>query len=214
MGHGGDLRRGQVRSHKVDAVGSCSCGSGPGRDDTRRNDRFSDQQFKHSPTASSGSRRASCGMPRECHSPGSRALRRGRYSHAGGIYLITTTTCAREPIFLDFRQACAAAAVITDRQSLGDSQLLAWVLMPDHLHLLLRIGMRDTLANVIGRIKSRSSTAVKRAEGRCIPVWFTGYHDRAIRRDEDVCRAARYVVANPIRAGLVQRCGDYPVWLP
>jgi len=151
-------------------------------------------------------------MPRECHSPGSRALRRGRYSHAGGIYLITTTTYSREPIFLDFRLACAAAAVITDRQSLGDSQLLAWVLMPDHLHLLLRIGMRDTMATVIGRIKSRSATAVKRAGMRCVPVWFGGYHDRAVRQDDDVRRVARYVVANPIRAGLVQRCEDYPFW--
>ena len=146
------------------------------------------------------------------HLPGSRALRRGRHSRPGGIYLVTTTTRSREPVFLDFRHACAAAAVITDRHSLGDSQLLAWVLMPDHLHMLLQIGKFEPMPRVVGRIKSRSATAVKRASRRDIPVWFGGYHDRAIRQQEDIRRAARYIVANPVRAGLVQRCEDYPFW--
>lgn len=144
--------------------------------------------------------------------PGSRALRRGRHSHPGGIYLVTTTTQSREPVFLDFRQACAAATVITDRQSLGDSQVLAWVLMPDHLHLLLQMGELESMPRVVGRIKSRSATAVKRASMRDIPVWYPGYHDRAIRRQDDIRRAARYIVANPVRAGLVRQCGDYPFW--
>jgi hypothetical protein len=33
-----------------------------------------------------------------------------------------------------------------------------------------------------------------------------------LRQDEDVARVARYVVANPLRAGLVKRIGDYPLW--
>ena|SRR5690242_2443060 len=39
-----------------------------------------------------------------------------------------------------------------------------------------------------------------------------GYHDRALRREEDVVATARYVVMNPVRAGLVSRIGDYPHW--
>lgn len=144
--------------------------------------------------------------------PGSRALRHGRHSCPGGIYLVTTATRRREPVFLNFRHACAAASAITDRRSLGDARLLAWVLMPDHLHLLLQIGELEAMPRVVGRIKSRSATAVKRASMRDSHVWCPGYHDRAIRRQDDIRRAARYIVANPVRAGLVQRCEDYPFW--
>jgi hypothetical protein len=43
-------------------------------------------------------------------------------------------------------------------------------------------------------------------------VWQTGYHDHALRREEDIVQVSRYVVANPLRAGLVELLGDYPLW--
>ena len=84
--------------------------------------------------------------------------------------------------------------------------------MPDHLHALLQIGETDPLSAVVGRIKSRSATAVRRVAAMPIDVWFQGFHDRALRREDDIRGAARYIVANPVRAGLVQRCQDYPFW--
>ncbi|MNN82247.1 hypothetical protein D3C81_1991650 [compost metagenome] len=48
--------------------------------------------------------------------------------------------------------------------------------------------------------------------GRKGSLWQQGYHDRALRRDEDLVKLARYVVANPLRAGLVEKLGDYPLW--
>ena len=144
--------------------------------------------------------------------PGHRALRRGRCSFPGMIYHVTTATPARKPVFEDFASTCAASAAIASHASLGDSQLLAWVLMPDHLHLLLQLGARDSLPSAVGRIKSRSAKAVKRATACHGAVWAKGYHDRALRREEDVRTVARYIIANPLRAGLARRCGDYPFW--
>jgi hypothetical protein len=43
-------------------------------------------------------------------------------------------------------------------------------------------------------------------------VWERAYHDHALRREEDVVGLARYIVANPIRAGLATRVCDYPFW--
>jgi putative transposase len=43
-------------------------------------------------------------------------------------------------------------------------------------------------------------------------IWQTGFHDHALRADEDVVRVARYIVANPLRAGLVSSPGEYPHW--
>jgi hypothetical protein len=47
------------------------------------------------------------------------------------------------------------------------------------------------------------------AEG---PVWQSGFHDRALRHDEDLLDAARYIVANPLRAGLVKSLRMYSHW--
>ena len=44
------------------------------------------------------------------------------------------------------------------------------------------------------------------------PVWQKGYFDRALRYEEDLKAAARYIIANPLRAGLVAQVGDYPLW--
>ena len=44
------------------------------------------------------------------------------------------------------------------------------------------------------------------------PIWQAGYYDHAIRKDEDIVNIARYIIANPIRAGLVKKVGDYPHW--
>jgi hypothetical protein len=43
-------------------------------------------------------------------------------------------------------------------------------------------------------------------------VWQPGYFDRALRAEEDVREVARYIVANPLRAGLCRQIGDYPLW--
>lgn len=43
-------------------------------------------------------------------------------------------------------------------------------------------------------------------------VWGSGFHDRALRVEEDLLGTARYIVHNPIRAGLVARSGLYPFW--
>jgi putative transposase len=43
-------------------------------------------------------------------------------------------------------------------------------------------------------------------------LWQRGFHDHAIRKDEDIKRIARYIVANPLRAGLVEKIEDYPLW--
>ena len=45
-----------------------------------------------------------------------------------------------------------------------------------------------------------------------MPVWQRGFHDYALGVDKDIVHVARYIVANPLRAGLVSRIGDYPLW--
>lgn len=77
--------------------------------------------------------------------------------------------------------------------------------MPDHFHLLMQL-QRGSISKLVGRMKSLSARSVGRA------IWQDGFHDHALRREEDVLGIARYILANPLRAGLVRHIGEYPHW--
>jgi putative transposase len=144
--------------------------------------------------------------------PGYAALRRGRRSLETQTYLVTTTTSARTPLFADFDRASLAAAVLSERHLWRDSTLLCWVLMPDHWHGIVELGHAESLADVMRRVKAVTSAAINRYERRVGSIWASGYHDHALRYEEDLVGIARYVVANPIRAGICARVGEYPFW--
>jgi putative transposase len=144
--------------------------------------------------------------------PGNRALRRGRISLPGHVYLVTATTVNRKRFFLQFTPACAACRGFEDSRTLGDACLLAWVLMPDHGHWIIRLGGKTSLDQVVNHLKSASARSVNRLIGRQGALWQRAYHDHALRAEENLRKAARYIIANPVRAGLVERVGDYPFW--
>ena len=140
------------------------------------------------------------------------ALRKGRVSIAEQIYLVTSATHRRHSWFSDFNCAVAAAGCFGKVTQQFGATLLAWVLMPDHAHWLLQLGVDASLSSAVNGLKSASARHVNRLLQRSGAVWATGFHDHALRRDEDLKLAARYIIANPVRAGLVSRVGDYPFW--
>lgn len=89
---------------------------------------------------------------------------------------------------------------------------MAWVLMPDHWHGVLELGEGGRLASVINALKTNSARHIRKDIPGKPTVWARGYHDRALRTGESLVDVARYVVMNPVRAGLVRRVGDYPFW--
>jgi len=143
---------------------------------------------------------------------GYRRLRAGRRNEPGRIYLLTTVCFRRQPLFADWRCAQAAAAQVASPANWPDADLLCWVLMPDHWHGLVRLRDGGLLGKAMRQAKGAMARASNLARGRGGLVWEPGYHDRALRRNLDVLPAARYVITNPLRAGLVRRVGDYPYW--
>lgn len=143
---------------------------------------------------------------------GHRALRRGRSSQQGQAYLLTTATLSRRPLFSDWQLASIVSATLHETRLWRDARLLCWVLMPDHLHALVSLG-NEPLPALLRRVKavtSKTANAVLPSPHR--QVWAPAYHDRALREEEDLVSMARYIVLNPVRAGLVKRAGDYPFW--
>jgi len=143
--------------------------------------------------------------------PHSRQLRTGRYSSHHQLYLLTTIVHCRSPLFADWRLGRLVVDQFRLAEAEGAAHSLAWVVMPDHFHWLIEL--RDSsLSALMRRAKSRSAHSINHALGRQCQVWQKGFHDRALRSEEDIKGVARYVVANPLRAGLVKRIGDYPLW--
>jgi len=83
--------------------------------------------------------------------------------------------------------------------------------MPDHFHWLVEL-QSTGLGELMRQTKARATHAINQRLQRSGPLWQSSFHDRAIRREEDLQAVARYIVTNPLRAGLVRRVGDYPLW--
>lgn len=138
--------------------------------------------------------------------PASSRLRKGRTSIPGQIYLVTTRTRERRRVFDVFEAGCILCQTLHRLADLELVNNLCFVVMPDHLHWLFELGDKHDLSGVVRMAKNNSARALGG------PIWQQGFHDRAIRREADVLPAARYIVANPLRAKLVQKVGDYPFW--
>ena len=151
--------------------------------------------------------------PMDTHNAaGHAALRRARASEPHRLYHVTIVTAGRQPLFLDFATACAVARLTRLPSLWRGSRALCWVLMPDHLHLLLALGEGDSLPGVMARVKSAMSRQANKVTQRKGAVWQRAYHERALRKDDDAVALARYIIGNPLRAGLVGRIGEYPFW--
>lgn len=87
--------------------------------------------------------------------------------------------------------------------------LLAYVFMPDHLHLLVEGTSTDAdFRALMTLLRKRAAVAFRRREGQML--WQHGYHERVLRENENIAHVMAYIVANPVRAGLVQRADRYP----
>jgi REP element-mobilizing transposase RayT len=142
--------------------------------------------------------------------PHAAALRKGRVSETGRIYLITCVTWQRQDIFSQW--ACGRLLVTVLMNECSRAVTFAYVVMPDHLHWLVQLCGDTSLERLIRTVKSVSSHRINTNLKRTGRLWQPGYHDHALRREEDLIAIARYVVANPLRAGLVNNIGDYPLW--
>lgn len=140
-------------------------------------------------------------------------LRKGRHSEAWRAYFVTAVLAERKQRYFD--NFASARLVVAEMRTLHESDAvhsLAWVLMPDHLHWLFQLGDSMSLSTLMKGFKARSAQRVNSHLNRRGPLWQKAFYDHAVRKEEDVKAIARYIVANPLRAGLVDNIGDYPYW--
>lgn len=138
--------------------------------------------------------------------PHGKNLRKGRVSLPNHAYLVNIVTASRKPVFASFAAARLAVRCFHDEGVICHAQTLAFVVMPDHAHWLLQLEENGSLPEAVRLYKAKVSLNLQQQ------IWQRGFHDRALRDEDDQRVIARYIIANPLRAGLVKSIGEYPHW--
>ena len=124
-------------------------------------------------------------------------------------YFLTFSTMRRRPVFRDERMSSVTLMQLRRTARLEGFAVLAYCLMPDHVHLLVE-GRTDAadFRTFVRRAKQRSGQVYAHETGE--RLWQDGYFERVLRNDTDVREVARYIVWNPVRAGLARTPQEYP----
>jgi len=127
------------------------------------------------------------------------------------------------------RQPGAAECVVRTWQRFAGERygLLAWVVMPNHVHVLVRVCDGATLGKIVQSWKSYTGRrmaelglgvprdgdprgGVSGGGGTGTSVWMRDYWDRSIRDERHLSAAVEYIHNNPVKAGLVKSPEDWP----
>lgn len=124
-------------------------------------------------------------------------------------YFLTFCTLHRRRSFEHAGTADSARLQILRTASDESFAVLAYCLMPDHAHLLIE-GLTDQadMLRFVKLAKQRSGALHATENGG--RLWQKGYYERVLREEDDLQAIARYILAHPVRAGLVTTPLDYP----
>ena len=133
-------------------------------------------------------------------------LRKGRISLAGAAYFVTFSTARRAPTLAGTASISAAHEVCRRLAADGDVSELTATVMPDHVHLLFRLGAKLTLERVVAKWRTLVWRSVLGLE------WQGNFYEHRLRPDEATESYARYIFMNPYRAKLAAVDEVWPGW--
>ena len=128
----------------------------------------------------------------------------------GSSYFITTKCWQGRTVFQIPENAEILIEGLLRYRDRGVYLLHEFVIMPDHLHLMLTPSATTSLEKAIQLIKGGSSYQIRKARNHKMEVWQVGFHDWTIRDSNDWQTKVEYIHTNPVRAKLVQRPEAWP----
>ena len=133
------------------------------------------------------------------------------YATQGIVFSITIGTSPRMPIFEDTRLGLACVERLRYLRVASGILVYAYCLMPDHVHLLIGASDRVSVTTFVQRWKSLCYQEWRRHGGAPRSPWQRSFWDHGLRMEESLLSTARYIVHNPVRAGLVGQFHEYPL---
>ena len=123
-------------------------------------------------------------------------------------YITTTVTNNREQIFKDSKAADIVLVAILFGRSQKWYYLLSFVIMPDHMHLII-IPREKNISECMKSIKGFSARKINEGFSRRGSIWQRGFYDYILDSEEMVISRIRYIEENPVRKGMVIHAEDY-----
>ncbi|MYE89432.1 transposase [Candidatus Poribacteria bacterium] len=139
-------------------------------------------------------------------------LRKGRASIQGTHYHIIICTHQRQKILMDPTIASIIFKTFDWLETENRQQWVCIMVMPDHVHTIIKLGQGQTLGQVLHSLKRFTAREINKHLSRTGSLWQQGYTDWGIRDGMVLNKTIRYCYANPVRAGLVVSARDYPYW--
>jgi putative transposase len=125
--------------------------------------------------------------------------------------IIHIIICTREktPLFANKDIAYSVKRQILNLSRLKQVKIYAYVIMPDHIHLLVSLGVWATPGDYLRDIKGNLSTFLRK-EFDLRNIWQKGFYDHVMRKDEDLNSTVEYILNNPVRSGEFSHWSNYP----
>jgi putative transposase len=137
----------------------------------------------------------------------------GRLTHRtapGTSYFVTTKASQNRALFRVTEVAETVVQTLEHYRQRGEYLLHEYVLMPDHLHVMITPSSTNSLEKAMQFIKGGNSYRLNHQRVQKINLWNAGFHDWTIRDGTDWDAKAEYIRLNPVKAGLVERPEDWP----
>ena len=125
-------------------------------------------------------------------------------------YFVTTKTWQGHAIIQVPSDAEIVLEFLLKNRDAGAYLLHEFVVMPNHLHLLITPAGNTSLERAMQLIKGGSSHELHKRTGGKSPLWQAGFHEESVRDILDFQVKAEYIHENPVHAHLVQNASDYP----
>lgn len=125
------------------------------------------------------------------------------------IFFVTTVTAQRKPLFRYERAAQLFLDTLFGYRERGIFLLHEFVVMPDHVHLILTPAVTVSLERSMQFIKGGYSHRYMKETGSRMEIWERSFTNHRIHDWDDYQKHRRYVHLNPVRAGLAPSAQDY-----
>ncbi len=132
------------------------------------------------------------------------------YAQPGYAYFLTLCVKDSLPVFGNHELAARVVSILQEDRSRRGIRVFAYCLMPDHLHLVVSLdGRGKSIPAWLGDFKKLTTKAGWDCglEGG---LWQRSFYNHVVRRDENLESICRYVLENPVRAGMVTKTDEYP----
>lgn len=126
------------------------------------------------------------------------------------VYHVTNRGNNRDRIFHEGEDFRKYFEILHRYKSKEDFRLYHWVLMSNHVHLLLEIPEQGSLAKAMHGINLAYTVWFNRKYKRVGHLWQGRFKSFPVENDRYLLACGRYIERNPLRAGLVEDAGEYP----